>query len=449
MSCLRRVLAVCACLLALPAFAGEAGFLRLEGHGGPVKGIAVSPQADRALTASFDNALGLWSMPEGHHLGWLEGHEAAANAVVFLPGNRALSAGDDFRLILWDLATRQEIRRYEGHRGKIIALAVSPDGSMAASAGWDGVIGLWQLETGEVRWLEGHTANVNDVAFGPGGAVLYSAGYDGTLRRWDLNDTSHTPYSVVVSHGFGLNHLELSAEAGWVAYGAVDGTVRVRDLATGETLADMTAERKPILALDLSADGQLAVGDGEGYIMVIDTADWSVERDFRAALRGPIWALAWEGAGRLLAGGIADEAAAWPVSERVDSALFADGPRSFHADPGEMSNGERQFMRKCSICHSLEPEGGRKAGPTLWGVFGRKAGTLAGYRYSDALIGSPIIWSDATIAQLFRDGPDVVTPGSKMPVQRIAEEADRRDLVAFLRARTIPENGIDAAEKSD
>ncbi|MEM9784415.1 MAG: c-type cytochrome [Pseudomonadota bacterium] len=107
-----------------------------------------------------------------------------------------------------------------------------------------------------------------------------------------------------------------------------------------------------------------------------------------------------------------------------------------------MTNGERQFMRKCSICHSLDKESGRKAGPSLAGVFGRRAGTLKGYRYSEALVSSPIVWTDETIAALFRDGPDVVTPGSKMPVQRIAREADRRDLIDYLRRET----GADATD---
>ena len=42
----------------------------------------------------------------------------------------------------------------------------------------------------------------------------------------------------------------------------------------------------------------------------------------------------------------------------------------------EMSNGERQFARKCSVCHTLKADGKRRAGPTLYGVFGRRAGTL-------------------------------------------------------------------------
>ncbi|MDH3665539.1 MAG: cytochrome C [Paracoccaceae bacterium] len=436
-------LLILSALAGAPGARGDGGYQRLEGHGGPVKGVAVSPDGRFALTASFDYSVGFWDLVSGDLIRWLEGHEAAANAVAFLPdGRRAISAGDDFDLILWDLETGQALKRLEGHKGKLIAVSISPDGTLAASSGWDGRIGLWPLTAPRgPRWLKGHRANVNDAKFTADGGTLYTASYDGTIRRWDV--ATGALERVVVEHGFGVNHLILNEEAGWLAYGAVDGAVRAIDLATGEELADLTAERRPILALAKTPDGRyLAVGDGEGYIMVIDTADWTIARDFRAAVRGPIWALAYDAQGdRLLAGGLAEDAVLWPVGGSKD-ALFAADQRLFDRPPEEMSNGERQFVRKCSICHTLErPETTsdlRRAGPTLYALFGRRAGTVAGYRYSGALNGSDLIWEAETINQLFELGPDHFTPGSKMPMQRIAKLEDRQDLIAYLRTNTGP-----------
>ena len=78
----------------------------------------------------------------------------------------------------------------------------------------------------------------------------------------------------------------------------------------------------------------------------------------------------------------------------------------------------------------------RRAGPTLFGVFGRMAGTLEGYPYSKALIDSDIVWDELTIEKLFAEGPDVVTPGTKMPIQRMRNQQDLVDLVAFLKTAT-------------
>ena len=243
----------------------------------------------------------------------------------------------------------------------------------------------------------------------------------------------------LVKHGFGVNKLIYGGD--WLAYGAVDGGTRVIDPVTGAALADFTLDRRPILAMaHHEHSGQLAVGDGHGYIMMIDTNRWRITRDFRAARRGPVWALAFSLDGTVIhAGGLDDVIYAWPVALLDEFEPGIDGARSFLKEANSMPNGERQFMRKCSICHALEAGPSRKAGPTLFGVFGRRAGTVDGYLYSDTLTGSDIIWSDATIDALFDIGPDHYIPGSKMPMQVIAKPTDRDDLIAFLKTATAQE----------
>ena len=230
----------------------------------------------------------------------------------------------------------------------------------------------------------------------------------------------------------------LDETAGWLAYGATDGVVRVIDLATDAELAAVDGGRRPILAMALSPDGaRLAYGDGEGYITVVSTETWEIERDFRAVRRGPVWALAFLDDDRVVSGGLDDFAAIWPIAGAPSALLPADdAPHRFHVDPQTVSNGERQFARKCSVCHTIAADGRRRAGPSLYGVFGRRAGTLDGYLYSNALRQSDIVWSAATLDRLFDIGPDHFTPGSKMPMQRIIDPADRADLIDYLRLAT-------------
>jgi cytochrome c len=124
---------------------------------------------------------------------------------------------------------------------------------------------------------------------------------------------------------------------------------------------------------------------------------------------------------------------------RLDEAgQMTDTQRSFLKNPDEMSNGERQFMRKCSICHTLGPDSERRAGPTLYNLFGRPAGAIEGYPYSPILTNSDVIWSEETIDALFDIGPDHFIPGSKMPMQRITARSDRDDLIAYLKEATTP-----------
>lgn len=417
-----RGLALALALLPLPL---AADFYTLKGHGGPIMDIATAPDG-RIATASFDNSVGLWS---GQQPDWLEGHEAAVNAVVF-NGTAIYSAGDDFTLRRWPGG--QVVGR---HKGKVVGLAASK--TLVATASWDGTIGLWPTEGGAAKVLGPTGSGVNAVAFAPDGRTLYSAGVDGSLRVWDVTTGAET--ARLVEHGFGINELVLNAPDGWIAYGAVDGVTRILDLTTGAE-RDFTLDRRPILALTLSPDRSLlAVGDGEGYIMVIDTQDWRIAQDFRATLRGPVWALAFSPDGENLhAAGLDQAMYSWPVAALGSQERMASQEPSFLKDPEEMQNGERQFARKCSICHSLTPGDQRRAGPTLHGVFGRRAGTLPGYIYSETLQGSDIVWNEQTINALFDQGPDHYIPGSKMPMQRITQAQDRADLIEFLRSATAP-----------
>ena len=82
-------------------------------------------------------------------------------------------------------------------------------------------------------------------------------------------------------------------------------------------------------------------------------------------------------------------------------------------------------------CHSIE-RGVNGVGPTLHGIFGRKAGELADYRYSPALKRSGIIWTDGTLDTFIADSQATV-PANRMPYAGMPHARDRADLIAYLR----------------
>ena len=95
--------------------------------------------------------------------------------------------------------------------------------------------------------------------------------------------------------------------------------------------------------------------------------------------------------------------------------------------------GARQFIQ-CRACHSVKA-GENKVGPTLHGLFNRRAGTQPGYAYSPALRASRIVWSRATLDQ-FLAAPSRTVAGNKMAYSGLADASRRAALIAYLEGAT-------------
>ena len=96
---------------------------------------------------------------------------------------------------------------------------------------------------------------------------------------------------------------------------------------------------------------------------------------------------------------------------------------------GDPARGEKKFQ-DCAACHKLEA-GANNVGPSLHGIFTRKAGELADFRYSPALKRSGITWTPETLDNFISD-PQAVVPANRMPYAGIANADDRADLIAYL-----------------
>jgi len=100
----------------------------------------------------------------------------------------------------------------------------------------------------------------------------------------------------------------------------------------------------------------------------------------------------------------------------------------------DLANGESKFAL-CSTCHTL-PEGGpNMTGPNLHGVFGRKAATVPGFSYSDALKATGWTWDAARIDGWITD-PKAALPGTKMTFAGLKDPKDRTDVIAYLMVMT-------------
>lgn len=101
---------------------------------------------------------------------------------------------------------------------------------------------------------------------------------------------------------------------------------------------------------------------------------------------------------------------------------------------GDAAKGEKLFNR-CKACHTVEKGGADRQGPNLHGVIGRKAGTKEGYNYSKAMKSADIVWDEAALDSYITD-PRGFIPGNKMIFAGIKSEAQRADLIAYLKQAT-------------
>ena len=100
---------------------------------------------------------------------------------------------------------------------------------------------------------------------------------------------------------------------------------------------------------------------------------------------------------------------------------------------GDAARGEAKFG-DCAACHKLEA-GANEVGPSLHGIFGRKAGEIADFRYSPAMKHSGIVWTAETLDKYLAD-PQAMVPGNRMPYAGMASASDRADLIAYLQNAT-------------
>jgi cytochrome c2 len=98
---------------------------------------------------------------------------------------------------------------------------------------------------------------------------------------------------------------------------------------------------------------------------------------------------------------------------------------------GDAAQGKVLFQERCGLCHTAAPDDGDGGqGPALAGVVGRKAGSAAGFHYTQALRTSGRVWTPAAL-DIFLAAPSKDVPGTNMPVATPSPK-DRADLIAYL-----------------
>ncbi len=113
----------------------------------------------------------------------------------------------------------------------------------------------------------------------------------------------------------------------------------------------------------------------------------------------------------------------------IAGAALAAGGAAMAA--GDATAGKAVFTRTCAACHTNEANGPRRLGPTLFGVVGRKAGSVEGFRYSEANKKSGITWTPDVLDVYLKD-PKAKVPGTLMAFAGLKNDTERQNVIAYL-----------------
>jgi cytochrome c len=125
-------------------------------------------------------------------------------------------------------------------------------------------------------------------------------------------------------------------------------------------------------------------------------------------------------------------AAPAPALSPEKAALLASLPAPYNT--GDLANGQKQFQL-CRSCHTITEGGANMTGPNLYGLFGRTAGTVEKFRYSESVKAAGFVWDAEKLNQWLAD-PRGFLPGNRMSFMGVKDAKDRTDLIAYLKVET-------------
>lgn len=246
-----------------------------------VECVVLGPDGERFATGSFDGTIRVWQFGREQPLHSFDAHHHSALWVAFAPGGLQLaSSGKDGAVRLWDLPgeaakpaapAEAPFKPFFGHTDLCRGAMFGPDG-MLYTCSDDGTARAWDPAGREVRRFD-HGAVARAVAVAEGGRTLLTAGEFG-LRAWDAATGKVLGAFPAVPRGEILNGLAVDPEGKLAATVAINGTVRVWDIAGRKSVRDWkTGSGRAVWVVAWSPDGQaIAISGDDGTVTLWNPA---------------------------------------------------------------------------------------------------------------------------------------------------------------------------------
>jgi WD40 repeat protein len=213
---------------------GNPNLVRINGGQTDGRDFALSPDG-KVIAAANGQTLRFWNVANGKEQALAGGHRGAATAVLLTPDRKTMiSRGSDGTIRRWNTADGKELGQFEEPKGTIGAV-FALDGKTVALANSDGTIRLVAVADGtELHKLKGHTNGTAALAFAPNGNILASRGaVDGTIRLHDVASGGELK-TITINNA---NPMGNPGGAVFINNGISSGTLSLAFSPDGETLA--------------------------------------------------------------------------------------------------------------------------------------------------------------------------------------------------------------------
>ncbi len=281
---------------------------------------AFSPDGERALSYNrFHGEIKIWDVRFGKQISTINTEGNLAFCSFSADGTCVHTIGRNRDLRIWSAESGDEQTEHVGHADDVTVCAFSPDGTRFASGSKDGVLKLWDTESlaelksfdtkaeindlafshdgkkalishrstmkmldlstgNELAYFKGHSGHITAFALSPDGSRIVSASDDHTLKIWDANHTSVDQGDDQIRSVYTSNH---SFDGSLLACGLDDGSIEIRDAATGARAASWAGHDDGVRECRFSPDGRFVIS--LGYKNDLKVWEWATVTE-RASL---------------------------------------------------------------------------------------------------------------------------------------------------------------------
>ena len=257
-------------------------------------GLALSPDAHSVASAGGETVF-LWDVPtEGlQHI--IEGNENLAWTLAFSPDSKTLVGGQT-TIRLWDVETGKELSKLDGHKRLVDALTFSPDGEMLASGDTGGKIILSNFDPRSQK------------------PNRQKPTLPRLLRSFTGEKTPKHENRTLMGHTLPVKALDFTADGKRLASGSQDGTAKVWDVATGNSMLTLHGHTGSVKALRFFEDGKMLYCSSLDGILRMWDVDATAEERIHTRPPWLAFAAAFSNNGEMIASACWDEVRLWDTN---------------------------------------------------------------------------------------------------------------------------------------